>query len=80
MQAFNLPGKSTGATDLLQGPMAYSYRDLMSATNNFSNEHKLGEGAFGEVYKVCGLVYIYSRITPFLKLLLFLCIIVASII
>lgn len=43
--------KSTGATELLQGPMAYSYNDLMIATNNFSKEHKLGEGGFGEVYK-----------------------------
>ncbi|XP_071708628.1 uncharacterized protein [Rutidosis leptorrhynchoides] len=44
-------GKSTGATDLLQGPMAYGYHDLVTATNNFSSEHKLGEGAFGEFYK-----------------------------
>ncbi|XP_024974870.1 cysteine-rich receptor-like protein kinase 2 [Cynara cardunculus var. scolymus] len=43
--------KSTGATELLQGPMPYSYNDLIIATNNFSKEHKLGEGAFGEVYK-----------------------------
>nr|XP_043632315.1 cysteine-rich receptor-like protein kinase 2 [Erigeron canadensis] len=44
-------GKSTGATELLQGPMAYSHQDLATATNNFSTEHKLGEGPFGEVYK-----------------------------
>ncbi|KAI3798743.1 hypothetical protein L1987_34021 [Smallanthus sonchifolius] len=44
-------GKSTGATELLQGPMTYSHNDLVSATNNFSKENKLGEGAFGEVYK-----------------------------
>ncbi|KAI3775683.1 hypothetical protein L1987_45432 [Smallanthus sonchifolius] len=43
--------KSTGATELLQGPVAYSYNDLMNATNNFSKENKLGEGDFGEVYK-----------------------------
>ncbi|KAJ9541186.1 hypothetical protein OSB04_027692 [Centaurea solstitialis] len=43
--------KSTGATELLQGPMAYGYNDLVIATNNFSKDHKLGEGAFGEVYK-----------------------------
>ncbi|CAI9272121.1 unnamed protein product [Lactuca saligna] len=43
--------KSTGATDLLLGPMAYNFNDLIIATNNFSIDHKLGEGAFGEVYK-----------------------------
>ncbi|KAI3747603.1 hypothetical protein L6452_10117 [Arctium lappa] len=43
--------KSTGATELLQSPMPYSYNDLKIATNNFSKEHKLGEGTFGEVYK-----------------------------
>ncbi|XP_023767378.2 cold-responsive protein kinase 1 [Lactuca sativa] len=43
--------KSTGATELLQGPMVYNFNDLVIATNNFSIEHKLGEGAFGEVYK-----------------------------
>ncbi|KAK1421481.1 hypothetical protein QVD17_23840 [Tagetes erecta] len=43
--------KSTGATELLQGPMAYSHKDLINATSNFSKENKLGEGAFGEVYK-----------------------------
>ncbi|GKV22648.1 hypothetical protein SLEP1_g32499 [Rubroshorea leprosula] len=35
----------------LQGPVNYSYRDLNSATQNFSLENKLGEGGFGEVYK-----------------------------
>ncbi|KAI3722972.1 hypothetical protein L2E82_34221 [Cichorium intybus] len=44
-------GKSIGATELLQGPMAYSHSDLVIATNNFNTDHKLGEGAFGEVYK-----------------------------
>ncbi|KAL8211247.1 hypothetical protein R6Q57_005684 [Mikania cordata] len=43
--------KSTGATELLQGPMVYRHNDLIIATNNFSKENKLGEGAFGEVYK-----------------------------
>ncbi|KAI3668951.1 hypothetical protein L6452_40168 [Arctium lappa] len=48
--------KSTGSTELLQSPMPYSYNDLKIATNNFSKEHNLGEGTFGEVYKVwcCG--------------------------
>ena len=33
------------------GPRRFSYRDLVSATNNFSNEKKLGQGGFGGVYK-----------------------------
>lgn len=33
------------------GPKRFSYKDLASATNNFSNERKLGEGGFGGVYK-----------------------------
>lgn len=33
------------------GPRKFSYKDLATATNNFSNERKLGEGGFGEVYK-----------------------------
>ncbi|XP_076927407.1 cysteine-rich receptor-like protein kinase 2 isoform X1 [Bidens hawaiensis] len=43
--------KSTGSTDLLQGAAKYSYDDIKIATNNFSDEHKLGGGVFGEVYK-----------------------------
>ncbi|KAK9061946.1 hypothetical protein SSX86_019130 [Deinandra increscens subsp. villosa] len=33
------------------GPKRFSYSDLVSATNNFSNDKKLGEGGFGCVYK-----------------------------
>ncbi|KAL3637756.1 hypothetical protein CASFOL_018204 [Castilleja foliolosa] len=33
------------------GPRRFSYYELASATNSFSNERKLGEGGFGEVYK-----------------------------
>ncbi|KAK9996990.1 hypothetical protein SO802_021676 [Lithocarpus litseifolius] len=33
------------------GPRRFSYRDLVLATNNFSNERKLGQGGFGAVYK-----------------------------
>nr|XP_043633491.1 L-type lectin-domain containing receptor kinase IX.1-like [Erigeron canadensis] len=33
------------------GPKRFSYSDLVSATNNFSNDRKLGEGGFGCVYK-----------------------------
>ncbi|KAJ9541300.1 hypothetical protein OSB04_027806 [Centaurea solstitialis] len=43
--------KSTTSTQLLQGPSIYSYNDLKVATNNFSDECKIGGGVFGEVYK-----------------------------
>ncbi|XVF17393.1 hypothetical protein REPUB_Repub10bG0118000 [Reevesia pubescens] len=33
------------------GPRRFSYTDLVVATNNFSNQRKLGEGGFGAVYK-----------------------------
>lgn len=33
------------------GPRRFSYSDLVSATNNFSNERKLGQGGFGAVFK-----------------------------
>ncbi|KAL6227603.1 hypothetical protein ACLB2K_001560 [Fragaria x ananassa] len=33
------------------GPRRFSYTDLATATNNFSNERKLGEGGFGAVYR-----------------------------
>ncbi|MBA0701814.1 hypothetical protein Goari_027535, partial [Gossypium aridum] len=33
------------------GPRRFSYTDLASATNNFSEERKLGEGGFGAVYR-----------------------------
>lgn len=46
-----VPGEIIGASDL-QGPKTFSYKDLKSATNNFSNETKLGEGGFGDVFKV----------------------------
>ncbi|KAL7135411.1 hypothetical protein ABFS83_11G093800 [Erythranthe nasuta] len=43
-------GNILGATEL-QGPNIYSYKDLKTATNNFIEENKLGEGGFGDVYK-----------------------------
>ncbi|KAG0457366.1 hypothetical protein HPP92_022523 [Vanilla planifolia] len=43
-------GDILGATEL-QGPVKYKYSDLKSATKGFSQDHKLGEGGFGEVYK-----------------------------
>ncbi|KAJ4714597.1 putative Kinase [Melia azedarach] len=33
------------------GPRRFSYMDLASATNNFSENRKLGEGGFGAVYR-----------------------------
>ncbi|XP_045822867.1 cold-responsive protein kinase 1-like [Trifolium pratense] len=43
-------GDILGATEL-RGPVTYRYNDLKSATKNFSDENKLGEGGFGDVYK-----------------------------
>ncbi|TVU49209.1 hypothetical protein EJB05_00507, partial [Eragrostis curvula] len=33
------------------GPKRFSYGELAIATDNFSDEHKLGEGGFGSVYR-----------------------------
>ncbi|KAF8411330.1 hypothetical protein HHK36_003877 [Tetracentron sinense] len=33
------------------GPKRFSHKELVSATNNFSDQRKLGEGGFGGVYK-----------------------------
>lgn len=33
------------------GPKRFSYKELVAATNNFSEEGKLGQGGFGGVYK-----------------------------
>ncbi|KAK4278121.1 hypothetical protein QN277_016012 [Acacia crassicarpa] len=43
-------GDMTGISKL-KAPVNYNYRDLKSATKNFSSENKLGEGGFGSVYK-----------------------------
>ncbi|KAF8014703.1 hypothetical protein BT93_H0496 [Corymbia citriodora subsp. variegata] len=37
--------------DKLTGPKKFSYKRLMLATNNFTNERLLGQGGFGRVYK-----------------------------
>lgn len=46
-----LTGNISEATEL-QGPVNYRLKDLISATRKFSEENKLGEGGFGEIYKV----------------------------
>ncbi|KAI9111410.1 hypothetical protein K1719_017100 [Acacia pycnantha] len=33
------------------GPRRFSHRELAKATNNFSNDKKLGQGGFGAVYR-----------------------------
>ncbi|XP_028800641.1 cysteine-rich receptor-like protein kinase 2 [Neltuma alba] len=38
-------------TSKLKGPSIYNYNDLKTATKNFSEENKLGQGGFGVVYK-----------------------------
>lgn len=38
--------------DKLQGPVIYNFKDLKSATRSFSEDSKIGEGGFGDVYKV----------------------------
>ncbi|KAL8101747.1 cold-responsive protein kinase 1-like [Apium graveolens] len=43
-------GDILGVTKL-QGPTVYRYNDLKSATKNFSEENKIGEGGFGDIYK-----------------------------
>ncbi|XP_054795644.1 cysteine-rich receptor-like protein kinase 2 [Prosopis cineraria] len=43
-------GDILGATEL-KGPVNYRYKDLKIATKNFSEQNKLGEGGFGDVYK-----------------------------
>ncbi|GLT44196.1 hypothetical protein SLA2020_181070 [Shorea laevis] len=37
--------------DVGTGPRGFSYQDLAFATNNFSEDRKLGEGGFGAVYR-----------------------------
>lgn len=36
----------------LQAAVNFSYKDIQLATGNFSEEHIIGKGGFGEVYKV----------------------------
>uniref|UniRef100_K4A6Z2 Protein kinase domain-containing protein n=1 Tax=Setaria italica TaxID=4555 RepID=K4A6Z2_SETIT len=48
-------GDILGATEL-QGPTSFYYHDLKTATNNFNEKSKLGEGGFGDVYVDHGLL------------------------
>ncbi|KAL5225157.1 hypothetical protein ABZP36_011796 [Zizania latifolia] len=43
--------KSAKKHSLVAGPRAYSYEELYTATNGFSDERKLGQGSFGAVYR-----------------------------
>ncbi|XP_060185818.1 cold-responsive protein kinase 1-like [Lycium barbarum] len=43
-------GNLLGATEL-RGPVSYRFKDLKIATKDFSENNKLGEGGFGDVYK-----------------------------
>ena len=48
-----------GTTELAKQdvkPKIYSYNELRVATRDFNLDNKLGEGGFGVVYKVLGLV------------------------
>lgn len=37
----------------LTGLTEFSYRQIKNGTLNFKEENKLGEGGYGQVYKVC---------------------------
>ncbi|XP_021655998.2 cold-responsive protein kinase 1-like isoform X2 [Hevea brasiliensis] len=50
LEPFLKTGDILGATEL-RGPTNFSYKDLKSATKDFKEENKLGEGGFGDVYK-----------------------------
>lgn len=41
-------GQQANGTELVM----YSFNSLVAATDNFSDEKKLGQGGFGHVYKV----------------------------
>lgn len=44
-------GHIEGLTEL-QGPTVFTYNDLKSATGDFNDKNKLGQGGFSTVYKV----------------------------
>lgn len=52
-----------------QGPVNYRYRDLVSATASFSEANKLGEGGFGDIYKVKSVICtMHNDITASMKM------------
>lgn len=54
------PSTQTGSNDMEEEHRKEDYElplldlsTVMTATNNFSEDNKLGQGGFGPVYKVC---------------------------
>ncbi|KAL8155614.1 hypothetical protein AgCh_000851 [Apium graveolens] len=43
--------RKTAKRGVISGLINYDYKDLKSATKNFCEEYKVGEGGFGDVYK-----------------------------
>lgn len=52
-KSLDVKGHQMGHNDL----RVYSYASVMNATNNLSEENKLGEGGFGPVYKVRAYIF-----------------------
>lgn len=48
----NSSGCSNGSQEENQEFRLYNIRVISAATNNFSNDNKIGQGGFGPVYKV----------------------------
>jgi len=52
------------ATDVseIQNVSIYTYRELRSATAGFSPANKIGQGGFGEVYKVIAAIWYHLEL------------------